>query len=84
MIQKVDPDLTGHPRTCLSVGFPADLRATIEEALLAFSQTEAWGESLGNEDFYGWSGIEAALDEEYDVVRQLVEFVGITLEDLGR
>jgi phosphonate transport system substrate-binding protein len=70
------------PNDTLSFGpeFPADLRAQIEEALVAFSQTEAWGQSLGSEDFYGWSGLEAALDEEYDVVRQLVDFLGVTLE----
>lgn len=74
------------PNDTLSFGpeFPADLRAKIEEALLAFSQTEAWSQSIGSEDFYGWSGLEAAMDEEYDYVRQLVEFAGITLESLGR
>jgi phosphate/phosphite/phosphonate ABC transporter binding protein len=70
------------PNDTLSFGpdFPADLRAKIEEALLAFAETEAWGQSIGNEDFYGWSGLEEALDEEYDVVRKLVALVGITLE----
>jgi phosphonate transport system substrate-binding protein len=74
------------PNDTLSFGpeFPAELRAQIEAALVAFSQTEAWGESIGNEDFYGWSGLDPALDEEYDVVRQLVDFLGITLESLGR
>ncbi len=70
------------PNDTLSFGpdFPPELRAQIEEALVAFSQTEAWGQSIGSEDFYGWSGIETAKDEEYDVVRQLVEFLGITIE----
>lgn len=74
------------PNDTLSFGpeFPADLRAKIEEALAAFAQTEAWGQSIGSEDFYGWSGLEAGLDEEYDVVRKLVELIGITLESLGR
>jgi phosphate/phosphite/phosphonate ABC transporter binding protein len=70
------------PNDTLSFGpdFPPELRAQIEKALLAFAQTEAWGQSIGSEDFYGWSGLEAAMDEEYDVVRQLVEFLGITIE----
>jgi phosphate/phosphite/phosphonate ABC transporter binding protein len=67
-----------------SPDFPADLRKTIEEALVAFAETEEWTQSIGSEDFYGWSGLEYAMDEEYDVVRQLVEFLGITLDDLGR
>ncbi len=70
------------PNDTLSFGpdFPPELRAKIEEALLAFAQTEAWGQSIGSEDFYGWSGLEPALDEEYDPVRKLVEFLGITIE----
>jgi phosphonate transport system substrate-binding protein len=62
--------------------FPAELRAQIEAALLSFAQTEAWATSIGNEDFYGWSGVEPATDAEYDVIRLMVEEAGITLEDL--
>ncbi len=73
------------PNDTLSFGpeFPADLRAQIEEALIAFSQTEAWNESLGNQDFYGWTSIDTATDAEYDFVRKMVEAAGITLEGLG-
>ena len=62
--------------------FPAELRTQIEEALLEFAETDAWAESIGNEDFYGWSGVEPATDAEYDVIRLMVEEAGITLEDL--
>jgi phosphonate transport system substrate-binding protein len=74
------------PNDTLSFGpeFPADLRTQIEEALVAFSQTEAWNESLGNQDFYGWTGIDPATDAEYDVVRKMVEATGLTLEGLGQ
>jgi phosphonate transport system substrate-binding protein len=67
-----------------SPDFPTDVRAQIEEALVAFSQTEAWGESIGNNDFYGWTGITSAIDAEYDFVRLMVEATGLTLEDLGQ
>jgi phosphonate transport system substrate-binding protein len=74
------------PNDTLSFGpeFPADLRAEIEQALIDFSKTEAWNQSIGLEDFYGWSGIEVATDAEYDPVRKLVEFTGTTLESLGQ
>jgi phosphate/phosphite/phosphonate ABC transporter binding protein len=74
------------PNDTLSFGpeFPEDLRAQIEEALVAFSETDAWDESIGSQDFYQWTGIEAATDEEYDFVRLMVEAVGLTLEDLGQ
>jgi len=74
------------PNDTLSFGpeFPADLRAQIEEALIAFSQTEGWNESLGNQDFYGWTSIDPATDAEYDVVRKMVEATGLTLEGLGQ
>lgn len=72
------------PNDTLSFGpdFPADLRAQIEAALLAFAETEAWGESIGNQDFYGWTGLEVATDEEYDELRKVVDLAGISLEDL--
>jgi phosphonate transport system substrate-binding protein len=72
------------PNDTLSFGpdFPADLRAQIEEALIAFSETPEWEQSIGHEDFYGWTGIEEATDAEYDIVRAVVEQQGITLEDL--
>jgi len=63
--------------------FPADLRKKIGDALLAFAETEAWGESIGNQDFYDWSGISPATDAEYDVVRAMVAATGLTLEGLG-
>lgn len=72
------------PNDTLSFGpdFPADLRAEIEAALLAFAETPEWEESIGHQDFYAWSGIEPATDAEYDIVRQVVESQGITLDDL--
>jgi len=62
--------------------FPAELRTQIEEALLAFAETEAWGTSIGSEDFYGWSGLEPASDADYDFVRLLVAESGTTIESL--
>jgi phosphonate transport system substrate-binding protein len=62
--------------------FPADLRTQIEEALTAFAETEAWGQSIGSEDFYGWSGIDPATDADYDFVRLLVAESGTTIESL--
>ena len=70
------------PNDTLSFGpeFPADIRAKIEEALLAFAKTEAWGTSIGSADFYGWSGIEPATDAEYDMVRAMVTATGYKIE----
>ncbi|MGA7097042.1 MAG: phosphate/phosphite/phosphonate ABC transporter substrate-binding protein [Acidimicrobiia bacterium] len=72
------------PNDTLSFGpdFPADLRAQIEDALVAFAETPEWADSIGNQDFYAWSGIEPATDSEYDIVRTVVDSQGITLEDL--
>jgi phosphonate transport system substrate-binding protein len=75
----------GIPNDTLSFGpeFPADLRDQIATALAVFAETDAWDESIGNQDFYGWTGINPATDEEYDVVRLMIESAGLTLEDLG-
>lgn len=59
--------------------FPADIRAQIEEALMAFAQTEAWSQSIGDNDFYGWTGIEPATDAEYDIIRAMVVATGYTI-----
>lgn len=71
------------PNDTLSFGpeFPAELRAQIEAALIAFAETEAWDTSIGNNDFYGWSGIMAATDAEYDVVRAMVTATGYKLPE---
>jgi len=70
------------PNDTLSFGpeFPADVRSQIEEALLAFSETEEWANSIGSADFYGWSGIAPATDAEYDMVRAMVEATGYKIE----
>ncbi len=70
------------PNDTLSFGpeFPADVRAQIEDALVAFSKTEDWANSIGSADFYGWSGIAPATDAEYDLVRKMVEATGYKIE----
>ena len=70
------------PNDTLSFGpeFPADLRAQIEDALVVFAGTDAWSESIGSNDFYGWTGIEPATDAEYDMVRAMVEATGYEIE----
>jgi phosphonate transport system substrate-binding protein len=71
------------PNDTLSFGpdFPADVRTQIEEALVAFAETEAWDTSIGSADFYGWSGIAPATDAEYDMVRAMVEATGYKLPE---
>jgi phosphonate transport system substrate-binding protein len=86
-ILAISPEI---PNDTLSFGpdFPAELRTQIEEALVAFAaecETDencAWNDSIGNQDFYGWTGIEPATDAEYDALRAVVETAGIELEDL--
>jgi phosphonate transport system substrate-binding protein len=74
----------GIPNDTLSFGpdFPADIRTQIEDALTAFAETPEWEESIGNQDFYGWTGISPAEDAEYDGLRQIVDLVGIDLDSL--
>ena len=73
------------PNDTLSFGpdFPTELRSQIEEALVVFAETDAWMESIGSEDFYGWSGLSPAVDADYDFVRSMVEANGLTFESLG-
>jgi phosphonate transport system substrate-binding protein len=71
------------PNDTLSFGpeFPADLRAQLEAALVAFAGTEEWAASIGSQDFYNWTGIAVATDEEYDFIRAMIAATGMSLED---
>ncbi|MBE3066567.1 MAG: phosphate/phosphite/phosphonate ABC transporter substrate-binding protein [Chloroflexi bacterium] len=60
--------------------FPAVLRTQIEAALVAFSQTPEWNNSIGSSDFYGWTGMVPATDAEYDMVRAMVVATGYTIK----
>jgi phosphonate transport system substrate-binding protein len=73
----------GIPNDTMSFGpeFPADIRANIETAMVAFAETEAWGESIGHQDFYNWTGIAPATDADFDFVRLMVTATGLTLAD---
>ena len=86
-ILEISPEI---PNDTLSFGpdFPDDIRSQIEEALIAFAaecddnEDCAWNQSIGDQDFYNWTGIEPATDAEYDSLRRVVETAGIELEDL--
>lgn len=72
------------PNDTLSFGpdFPEETRQMIVDALIAFSQTDAWATSIGSEDFYGWSSIAPITNEDYDPVRLQFEILGLTEEDV--
>lgn len=80
-VLQLSPDIPNDTMS-FSPEFPEDLRTQIEEALLDFAETEEWGQSIGSEDFYGWSGLEPATDADYDFVRLMVAESGTTLESL--
>jgi phosphonate transport system substrate-binding protein len=72
------------PNDTLSFGpdFPEELKTQIMDALFAFAETDGWAQSIGSEDFYGWSGIELIDDDAYNPVRLQFEILGLTEEDV--
>ena len=78
----VAPDSDAVPNDCVAFGpdFPPALRAQIEEALVAFAETEEFDETIG--DFYTWHGIEPVTDAKYDEVRDLIEASGYSMDDI--
>jgi phosphonate transport system substrate-binding protein len=64
--------------------FPAELRPQIEAAMAIFAASTEWGDSIGRSDFYGWTGIDPAVDADYDSTRDIVALAGITLEEWGQ
>jgi len=73
------------PNDTMSFGpeFPEELRATIFEALVAFSETEAWELSaLGSEAGYSWTTLTEIDDSIFNSVRLQFEILGLTEEDV--
>lgn len=66
-----------------SPDFPQDLKDMINEAVIAFVQTEECQESLCNPQFYEWTDAEPIFDENFDLIRIMMEEQGITLENIG-
>lgn len=66
-----------------SPDFPEELRGQILDALIAFSDTEAWADSaLGNEDGYSWTTLQPVEDALFDSVRLQFEILGLTETDV--
>jgi len=70
--------------TAFGPDFPPDLRTQVEDALLVFSGTGDWFNSVGSGDFYGWEGLTGAIVNEFDFVRNMITLAGLTLEDWGQ
>jgi phosphonate transport system substrate-binding protein len=76
----------GIPNDTMSFGpdFPEELKDMINEAVIAYVQTEACQESLCNPQFYEWTDAEPIFDENFDLIRVMMEEQGITLENIGQ
>ena len=62
--------------------FPEELRQTIIDSVVAFAETEACQQSICSQDFYAWDGLEPQGDDFYDPVRNLINVLGYTEEDI--
>jgi phosphonate transport system substrate-binding protein len=62
--------------------FPEEMKDTLVNALVEFTASEACAESICSDEFYSWSGLEPVEDEFYDPVRQLIDVLGYTEEDV--
>lgn len=71
------------PNDCLAFApeFPADLRAEIVQAIMDLQEDEEmWEVTL--EEIYNYSSMDPTTDATYDVVRDMLEAGGISMEDL--
>lgn len=62
--------------------FPDDLQSQIVDALLAFAENDAEGFELAF-DAYSWDNLAATSDSDFDSIREIVQALGIELDDLG-
>ncbi|RMG90408.1 MAG: phosphate/phosphite/phosphonate ABC transporter substrate-binding protein [Chloroflexi bacterium] len=72
------------PNDTVSFGpqFPLGLADQIVDALVAFTASDACAESICSDDFYNWTGLEPVSDSFYDPVREAMDTLGITEEDI--
>lgn len=73
------------PNDTMSFGpdFPADLRDQIFDAIIAFSETDEWETSaLGSSDGYEWTSLAPISDSDYDIIRDLIDLLGWTDDDI--
>lgn len=63
-------------------GFSLALAGDIVDALVAFTASEACAQSICSQDFYSWTGLAPVGDSFYDPVRDAMEALGITEEDV--
>ncbi len=62
--------------------FPSDLRDTIVQALIDYAATDEGQEVLADEDFYDITGFGRVADSYYDPVRNAINILGWTEEDI--
>lgn len=67
-----------------SPDFPDELREDINNAIIAYVNSEPCLETLCNELFYEWTDAAPIYDENFDGIRILMEAQGITLENIGQ
>ena len=72
------------PNDSVSFGpeFPLATASDIVAALVEFTASEACLESICSQDFYSWTGLEPVGDSFYDPVRNAMDQLGITEEDI--
>lgn len=81
-IMAITPEI---PNDTLSFApdFPEELKQTIMEGVVTFLGTGLCQQSLCHERFYYWTDASPIFDENFDGLRILMEFHGITLENIG-
>ena len=62
--------------------FPGELRDTIIQALIDYAATEEGEAVLADEDFYDITGFGRVNDDYYDPVRNAINILGWTEEDI--
>jgi phosphonate transport system substrate-binding protein len=72
------------PNDSVSFGpeFPLNTANQIINALIEYTASEACAESICSQDFYSWTGLEAVTDSFYDPVRDAMDFLGISEDDV--
>ncbi len=72
------------PNEAIALGpdFPLGLARQVVATLTEFGQSAACETSLCAGDFYGWTGLEPAVNSDYDSLRFVIDTLGLTEDEI--
>jgi len=63
--------------------FPDELKGRVMDGITEYVNSPACYSTICSERFYDWTGVAPIYDENFDIIRLLMDYLGITLDNIG-